>query len=41
MGTFFIGRVKKMTALSKLPLSGPLTKMSKKPLISAKIQGED
>ena len=30
-----------MTVLSKLPLSGPLAKMSKKPLILAKIQDED
>ena len=31
----------KMIVLSKLPLSGLLAKMSKKPLISAKILGKD
>ena len=30
-----------MTVLLQLPLSGPLAEISKKPLISAKIQGED
>ena len=41
MSNLFHRTGQKMTVLSKLPLSGPLAKMSEKPLILTEIQGED